>query len=240
MVVPETRSSRIEAALTSAVAAAPEQASALVEDLLATVEVVADSGGLDEAALRQSGLGTLPPGGLGGVVLRAVPYGLLSPLDRPRMRRGAFRCGRTAGADEGSAMVAVASAILCADLQRFDLDTSLMRLRQTLLEEAPTALLDRLVSLPELLQDPDDADPAVALQRSITLLAGGGEAVASKTGVSEVLAGALRGAASGEVADAAYTHPLGDRLRGDVRMLAEAAERVTARVPARGAPAPQG
>ena len=239
MVVPASPAPRIEAVLTSAVAAASEQSGALVEDLLATVEVVADTGGLDEEALRQSGLGTLPPGGLGGVVLRAIPYGLLNPLDRPRMRRGAFRCGRTAGADEGSAMVAVATAILCADLQRFDVETSLMRLRQTLLEEAPTALLDRLVASPERIQDPDDADPAIALQRAITLMASGETGPPSTTGVSEVLAGALAGALSGEAAEQAYSHPLADRLRGDIAMLRDAADRAAAAPASPGSPAAQ-
>jgi hypothetical protein len=76
------------------------------------------------------------------------------------------------GADEGTAMGAVATAALTADLCRFDLGTALTRLHQTLLEEAPMALLGRLRPLPP--GDPTVAtgDPVDALQLALTALSG--------------------------------------------------------------------
>lgn len=66
-------------------------------------------------------------------------------------------------------MVAVATACLAADLCRFDLDTALVRLRQTLIEEAPTALLARLGPTAEPLPWAS-GDPGDALQLAITAL----------------------------------------------------------------------
>src|SRR4029077_14001683 len=111
-------------------------------------------GGCDEGDPRARGLDQAPATGRAGLLLRAVPVALLSPLDRPRLRRYAHRAALLGGADEGPALTAVAPAALGADLCRFDLDTALVRVHQTLLEEAPVALLSRLRPLP-------DGDPTV-------------------------------------------------------------------------------
>ena len=63
-------------------------------------------------------------------------------------------------------MTAVAAALLIADLLRFDLETSLVRVRQSLLEDAPMALLDRLrvvdAGPPMDVSDPDPGSPSSA------------------------------------------------------------------------------
>src|SRR6202023_3799079 len=115
------------------------------------------------ADLRHRGLERPSRSGSAGLLLRALPFGLLSPLDRPRLRRDAYRCVALAGADEGTAITAVAAALLIADLLRFDLATALVRVRQSLLEDAPMALLDRLrvveSGLPMDVSDPDPGLP---------------------------------------------------------------------------------
>ena len=82
------------------------------------------------------------------------------PLDRPRLRRDAYRCAAAAGADEGTTIVCVAAALVAADLLRFDPSTTAIRVRQSLLEDAPMALLNRLTILdPETEVVEGDADP---------------------------------------------------------------------------------
>ncbi|HEX3605366.1 MAG TPA: hypothetical protein VH134_05555, partial [Candidatus Dormibacteraeota bacterium] len=162
---------RVTAALLGAAAGeAAAGAAAGTRQLLDLAESIADHGGLDAADATARGLDTAPATGAAGLVLRAVACGLASPLDRPRLRRDAHRSVRLAGGDEGTAITAVAAAVLAADLCRFDLDLALVRLRQTLLEEAPLALHARLAPL-----DPGTAplcsgDPGSTLQIAITAL----------------------------------------------------------------------
>ena len=136
---------RIEASFIGALAGEHAAGTAAgTADLVGVAESAAACGGFDDTDLRQRGLERPSRAGAAGLLLRALPFGLLSPLDRPRMRRDSYRCVALAGADEGTAVTAVAAALLIADLLRFDLETSLVRVRQSLLEDAPMALLDRL------------------------------------------------------------------------------------------------
>jgi ADP-ribosylglycohydrolase len=120
--------------------------------------------------MRARGLDAPPATGAAGLVLRATVCGLASPLDRPRLRRDAHRSVRLAHGDEGTAITAVAAAVLAADLCRFDLDLALVRLRQTLLEEAPLALHARLVPLDRFTAPLCSGDPGSTLQVAITAL----------------------------------------------------------------------
>jgi hypothetical protein len=199
---------RVEAALLGALAG--EEAAGVAAgaaDLLGVAESAAAAGGFDEDDLHRRGLERPSRSGSAGLLLRALPFGLLTPLDRPRLRRDAYRCVALAGADEGTAITAVATAILVADLLRFDLSMSLVRVRQSLLEDAPMALLQRLAPLPEDAAGANDADPGAALQGAITALARGGASIAEAVGaaaggpaVAVSLAGALAGAHGGREA----------------------------------------
>ena len=137
---------RITAALCGAAGArsATEPGSALdpVGDMFAVAEAIAARGVLDVDDLRHlsDAAGT-------ALLLRVVPIGLATPLDRPRLRRAAYRCASAAGADEGTTLVCVATALVAADLCRFDPSTTAIRVRQSLLEDAPMALLNRLTIL---------------------------------------------------------------------------------------------
>jgi hypothetical protein len=142
-----------------------------------------------------------------------VAYGLLSPADRPLLRRSAHRSARLAGADEGTALTAVAVAVLTADLLRFDLGWCLSRLHQTLLEEAPSALLHRLQPLPDDAPLRGDTDPGAALQVAITALGRAQtvpevldelDAYGEDLSVALSLAGALAGARSGRQGDTGW------------------------------------
>ena len=169
---------RIEAACLGALAGETAAGSAAgAADLLGVAESAAACGGFDEYDLRQRGLQRPSRSGNAGLVLRALPFGLLTPLDRPRLRRDAYRCVALAGADEGTAITAVAAAILIADLARFDLDTALVRVRQSLLEDAPMALLQRLTALPGSAELSGDPDPGIALQGAITAMNASGRLV---------------------------------------------------------------
>src|SRR5207302_10524616 len=141
--------------------------------------------------------------------------------------------------DEGTAVAAVAAAILVADLLRFDLHTALVRVRQSLLEDAPMALLQRLAvtGLDELPADVDadgaaEADPALALQRAVSAMAvaetlgGVLEAASGGPSVALGLAGALAGAHGGReiVAAADREHlPHADRAITIAHRLADRA-----------------
>jgi hypothetical protein len=149
--------------------------------LVAAAESAAATGGFDADDLRTRSLDAAPPSGLAGVLLPALAYGLLTPADRPTLRRSAHRVARLAQADEGTAMTAVAAAVLAADLLRFDVEWCLTRLHQTLLEEAPAGLLHRLQPLPDDAPLRGDADPGAALQIAITALA------RTEAGVPDVL-----------------------------------------------------
>jgi len=162
---------RVTAALLGAAAGeALAGAAAGTRQLLDLAESIAAHGGLDEADALGRGLGSPPATGAAGLVLRATACGIASPLDRPRLRRDAHRSVRLAGGDEGTAITAIAAAVLAADLCRFDLDLSLVRLRQTLLEEAPLALHARLVALDRDTAPLCSGDPGSTLQVAITAL----------------------------------------------------------------------
>jgi hypothetical protein len=193
---------RIEAALLGALSGERAAgAPAAAGDLFEVASSIAEQHGFDDADLRRRGLDRPSQAGAAGLLLRAVAFGLVSPLDRPRMRREAFRTAMLTGADEGSAVAAVAAALLAGDLTRFDAGTAVVRVRQSLLEDAPTALLHRLaVAEPDHLPA-NDEDAGAALQLAITALDGadGVEAVVGRlTGeglrASRSLAGALAGA----------------------------------------------
>jgi len=107
---------RIEASFIGALAG--EQAAgtpAGTADFVGVAESASACGCFDDADLRQRGLERPSRAGAAGLLLRALPFGLLSPLDRPRLRRDAYRCVAMAGADEGTAVTAVAAALLIAD-----------------------------------------------------------------------------------------------------------------------------
>lgn len=203
---------RLRAALLGAAAGeAAAEAPAGVRQLLDFGEhLVAQRGVVDPAALTAAGFAEPPGGGRASVLLRAIPIGLLSPLDRPRLRLAAHRAATVTGADEGTAMTAVATAVLSADLCRFDLDTALVRLRQTLLEEAPTALHARLRVLGWSEPVAGSGDPGATLQLALTAVARSDDlwgAVTQATGIwgdvgpAAALAGALAGVLNGMKGD---------------------------------------
>lgn len=195
---------RVVAALLGAAAGeAAAERPAGVRQLIELTELLAEHGRLDDDALLAHGLDAQPATGPAGLLLRAIPVALLTPLDRPRIRRDAHRCVLFAGGDAGTAMVAVATATLAADLCRFDLDTALARVRQTLIEEAPTALLRRLAPQPASAPRIASGDPGDALQVAITALALSSTVAVAVAEVSlwdgesaaaSALAGALAGA----------------------------------------------
>ncbi|MFN2569558.1 MAG: hypothetical protein ABR564_08160 [Candidatus Dormibacteria bacterium] len=167
----EDLAGRIEAACFAALAAeAAASGPAAADDFLLVAESLGAGGRLDVEDLRRRGLGGLPLCGEAGILLRALPLALLSPLDRPSLRRDAQRCAALAMADEGTVVTSVAAALLTADLLRFDLDTALIRVRQSLLEEAPIGLLQRLTPLQPTQALMADEDPSSALQMAVTAL----------------------------------------------------------------------
>jgi hypothetical protein len=202
---------RVEAALVGVCvgeAVAGEAAGAA--DLLGVAESLAATGGFDADDLRRRGLERPSKSGSTGLLLRGLPFGLITPLDRPRLRRDAYRCVALAGADEGTAITAVAVAVLTADLLRFDVDTALVRLRQSLLEDAPFTLLERF-RLAEDLAGLDGAqDPGAVFQAAVSALHRGqgieacARAALALSPVAAGLAGALAGTRDGfEGVDAA-------------------------------------
>jgi ADP-ribosylglycohydrolase len=200
-----TLADRVAGALLGAAAGeALAGAPAGVRQLLELSESLAGAGGVDGADLSRRGLESQPAPGPAGLLLRAIPIALLTPLDRPRVRRDAHRCARLGGADEGTAMTAVAAAVLAADCCRFDLETALVRVRQTLLEEAPMALLNRLAPLGDGAMSPATSDPGHTLQLAITAVHGAWslpqavEAAALNSGDVAAVA-ALTGALAGVV-----------------------------------------
>jgi hypothetical protein len=95
----------------------------------------------------------------------------------------------------------MAAALLIADLTRFDLATSVMRVYQSLLEDAPFALLERLRIGGDLPAAEGDDDPGAALHLAITALSGTDQIEAAIQGAAGTgrraaisLAGALAGA----------------------------------------------
>lgn len=234
---------RIHAALIGALAGeSAAGVAAGAADLLGVAESAAASGGFDEADFRRRGLERPSRSGSAGLVLRALPFGLLTPFDRPRLRRDAYRAAALAGADEGTALTGVAAAILIADLLRFELGIALVRVRQSLLEDAPMALLKRLAPGGEA-GAAADPDPGTALQGAINALDGSGgvlESVQRASGGAVVaisLAGALAGARGGPDAITGIqveSLPHGERAASIARRLADTAlELNTAGVEAR-------
>jgi hypothetical protein len=221
---------RILAALAGAVAGERRAGiTAGAAQLLSAAESLASTGGYDADDLAARGLDQLPPPGLAGLTLRAVAYGLATPADRPLLRRSAHRSARLAGADEGTAMTAVATAVLTADLLRFDLGWCLARLHQTLLEEAPLALLHRLQPLDDSEPLRGDTDPGAALQIAITALHRAGtvpdvldelSAYGEELSVATALAGALAGARSGRQGDMSWLADTPDRVQLTAEQLA--------------------
>ena len=223
---------RIRAALAGAIAGERlAGAPAGVAQLLDAAESAAEHDGLDADDLRARGLDAMPAAGPAALLLRAAVYGLRTPLDRPLLRRSAHRSATVGGADPGTAMTAVATAVLAADLLRFDLDWCLARLHQTLLEEAPLALLQRLRPLPDHASLGGDDDPGAALQVAITGLARAGSvpevldelaSYGDQLGVSLSLAGALAGARQGGDGDASWMDGMPDRAAAIADALAAA------------------
>ena len=232
--VPEALPDRIRAALAGAVAGERlAQTPTGATQLLDAAESAAECGGFDVADLTRRGLDALPAAGLAVLPLRAVVYGLHTPLDRPTLRRSAHRSATLGGADPGTAMTAVAAAVLAADLLRFDLDWCLTRLHQTLLEEAPAALLQRLRPLPDHVALRGDEDPGAALQIAITALDRATsvpdvleelQSYGEDLTVALSLAGALAGARDGSGDDAQWTAGLPPRVDSVAHALASSAE----------------
>jgi hypothetical protein len=221
---------RISAAMLGAMAGEAAAGSAAgAADLLGVAESVAACGGFDESDLRSRGLERSSRSGSSGLLLRALPFGLATPLDRPRLRRAAYRCVTLAGADEGTAITAVAVAMLVADLLRFDLTASLIRVRQSLLEDAPSALLRRLT--PEWAGEPPPEGDAVAALQWAIAAHGSGDTVSACVASAEpgpgpgcTLAGALSGARGGQGAAAGLDPaalPHGERALQVAARLAE-------------------
>jgi hypothetical protein len=163
---------RIHAALLGASAGeAAAERPVGVRQLLDLAELLAgNEARIDAQTLREHGLDTAPAGGPASLLLRAVLAGLVTPLDRPRLRQASHRLVTVARGDEGTAMTAVATGVLAADLTRFDLETALVRLRQTLLEEAPSALHVRLRPFGWTEAPAASSDPGASLQLAITAL----------------------------------------------------------------------
>jgi hypothetical protein len=224
---------RIAAALCGATAAAAYRdpnGTDPARDMLIVAESIATCSGLDLDDLRQRQLSNATAGA--GLLLRALPFGLATPFDRPRLRRDAYRCAAAAGADEGTALVCVAAAVVAADLLRFDPVTTAIRVRQSLLEDAPMALLNRLTILsPESeIVDGDDAGAALQVALSVlewtacagvaATLARLGEAGRGDTGT---LAAALAGAACG-VCDVPVDEAVAERAGRAAAAMATLAE----------------
>ena len=104
--------------------------------------------------------------------LRGLLYGVLTPHDRVRLRRDAGAAALAGSRDEAAAAVAVAVAVIAADLSRgFPLDECATRCRQTLLEEAPLAVLDALHPLDEGVEMAPGGSAIASLQCAITAVA---------------------------------------------------------------------
>lgn len=219
---------RVAAALRGAIAAQPHRdAVGAADDMLAVAECIMGGGGLDLDELKQR---HLPDRAGPALLVRVLPIGLATPLDRPRVRRDAYRCAAAGGADEGTTLVCIASALVVADLLRFDPLTTAIRVRQSLLEDAPMALLDRVSLLPaETELNGVDEDPGAALQLALSAVSWTGSAgvaaVLARLGESGrgdlgTLAAALAGSASG-ACDVPVDGPVAARVDGIARALAE-------------------
>jgi hypothetical protein len=159
--------SRVAAALRGAIAAQPQRdAAGAAHDMLAVAESIVSHGGLDVDDTRHRHREATSGSAL---LVAALPFGLSTPFDRPRVRRDTYHYAAATGADEGTALVCVAAALVAADLLRFDPLTTAIRVRQSLLEDAPMALLDRLTLLaPGVPVDVVDEDAGAALQAALS------------------------------------------------------------------------
>ncbi len=85
-----------------------------------------------------------PGSGEGGYLLHTVPLALTIPLNRPLLRRLAAHLPGDAPQLEGVRILSIAAALIAADLLSYEIPIVLLRVHQSLLEEAPTLLLDWL------------------------------------------------------------------------------------------------
>ncbi|GAC1340071.1 MAG: hypothetical protein NVSMB29_08410 [Candidatus Dormibacteria bacterium] len=209
--------------------------------LLAAAESLGSCGELRPDDLRDRGLGAVPPCGPAGIPIRSVAAALLAPADRPALRRHAAALAQISpAADFGTVAVTVATGVLALDLLRFDLATALLRLHQTLLEDAPILVLRRLCPLGAEAVAPADTESGAALQLAITGLAEatGVEAVCAAVlarqpsatiavSLAAALAG-LRDAAQGLDPERYEGLPGGDRVGAAAGALVDRAERSAA------------
>jgi hypothetical protein len=174
----------IAAALAGAIAAEPGSAAAgTAQALLGVAESLAAVGSLDVDDLRHRDL-TTPPPSPAALLARVLPFGLATPFDRPRLRRDAYRYAAATGADEGTAVACVGAALVAADLLRFDASMTAIRVRQSLLEDAPMALLNSIVILErDAPRDGTPDDPGAVLQLALSV-----QEWVGAGGVSSVLA----------------------------------------------------
>ncbi len=86
----------------------------------------------------------MPVSGEGGYLLHTVPLALTLPLNRPLLRRLAAHLPGDTPQLEGVRILGIAAALITADLLSFDIPIVLLRVHQSLLEEAPTLVLDWL------------------------------------------------------------------------------------------------
>lgn len=154
------------------------------EVMLGIAESLAAMGCFDADDLRRRDL-TAPPLSPAALLARVLLFGLATPFDRPRLRSDAYRYAAATGADEGTAVACVGAALVAADLLRFDPSMTAIRVRQSLLEDAPMALLNCLVILerdPEPRESASD-DPGAVLQQALSV-----QEWVGADGVSSVLA----------------------------------------------------
>ncbi len=85
-----------------------------------------------------------PASGEGGYLLHTVPLALTLPLNRPLLRRLAAHLPGDAPQLEGIRILTIAAGLVAADLLSHDIPVVLLRVHQSLLEEAPTLVLDWL------------------------------------------------------------------------------------------------
>ncbi|MFN2451208.1 MAG: hypothetical protein ABR541_02520 [Candidatus Dormibacteria bacterium] len=200
------------------------------EQLLDAAESMGAVGELAPDDLKARGLDDLAAAGPAGVPIRAIAAALLTPGDRPAVRRNATVLARIApAADFGTVAVSLAAGVLALDLLHFDLTTALLRLHQTLLEDAPILVLRRLSPLPIEAGAPAGTDAGATLQLAISALAEAGDVEAVCAAVlrrqpaataAVALAAALAGVRGG---DSALAPELYLELAAGARVAATAA-----------------
>jgi hypothetical protein len=153
---------------------------------------------LIEVAKRHETTTSLSTDNAAVACLRGLVFGILTPSDRQRLRRDAYASALAGSKDEAVACTAVAIAVIAADLCRgFTLEDCLLRCRQTLLEEAPMAVLDALHPLDEEAALAESGGAIASLKLAITTCLrnrstlGAVQALPGDAGVARVLAGAF-------------------------------------------------